>query len=73
IKWTSYCCYIGAEGFGTDLCCTWQLYDPKFDRMMKDNSLAGTLWGRTCPDRPISAAKSIFYFIDYFRNSKYAD
>jgi len=41
IKWNSYCCYIGAESFGTDLCCTWQLYDPKFNRTGSDYSLTG--------------------------------
>ena len=40
IKWDRYRCYIGAESFGTDLCCTWQLYDPKasFLGMATDNS-----------------------------------
>ena len=22
IKWDRFCCYIGSEAFGTDLCCT---------------------------------------------------
>lgn len=41
IKWNRYCCYIGAESFGTDLFCTWQLYDPKFSVQKKDDTLAG--------------------------------
>lgn len=41
IKWDRFCCYIGSEAFGTDLCCTWQLYDPKFSAGGKDNTLVG--------------------------------
>jgi len=32
IGWGRYRCYIGANAFGTDLVCTWDLYDPNFVR-----------------------------------------
>lgn len=35
-----YGCYVGATVFGTDLYCTWNLYDPRFEKS-KDGSFGG--------------------------------
>lgn len=41
IQFNRYCCYIAAESFGSDLICTWQLYDPKYSGFGNDGSLVG--------------------------------
>lgn len=42
IEWNQYRCYIGAEVFGTDLFCTWQLYHPDFSTQEAfDHTLGG--------------------------------
>lgn len=41
IQFNRWCCYIAAEAFGSDLICSWQLYDPKFSRVSSDGSLGG--------------------------------
>jgi len=73
IEWNRYCCYIGAEAFGADLFCSWQLYHPNFSTQEAfDNTLGGLFasdfndinevkaFASVCRDCAVKAAEKLF-------------
>lgn len=73
IEWNSYCCYIGAEAFGIDLFCTWQLYHPNYSAQeTADNTIVGLFisdfneinevkaFASVCRDCAVKAAEKLF-------------